>query len=346
MDLPGCRFYLFGMGNRRKLLYADGRLRDAFTGEVLNEWEVAEEHVRPPEYCVSLRTTEGEGVRISEDEQGVWCEEATDRVCLTRSPVRLPRFEDQRQAPLLRVLHHDLLINLIHAGPVPNLLVYPRPWYRDAAMACMCLEKTGNLGLVEDWIRGLHKPFDRNNAGHAEPDNLGQALYMVSLVGDPAHPVVDVVLREAERFRAGDHVCGLTDFAEHPVYQTKWLKHGLRSLGLDDPYVVPKVFDSYSALFWMDFKDEHVPGDPFDERARDLYPYLGWAEDHFHGWPVALPDPEQQYALTYEAEASEADYAKMARICSEYADRRLCAPHSWHAAEMLLYLLDESVAGT
>jgi len=203
MDLPGCRFYLFGMGNRRKLLYADGRLRDAFTGEVLNEWEVAEEHVRPPEYCVSLRTTEGEGVRISEDEQGVWCEEATDRVCLTRSPVRLPRFEDQRQAPLLRVLHHDLLINLIHAGPVPNLLVYPRPWYRDAAMACMCLEKTGNLGLVEDWIRGLHKPFDRNNAGHAEPDNLGQVLYtgkdfvIIDFEGEPARELTERRLKRS-----------------------------------------------------------------------------------------------------------------------------------------------------
>jgi hypothetical protein len=39
-------------------------------------------------------------------------------------------------------------------------------------MMCMRLERTGNLGLVKDWILTLREPFDCNNAGVCEPDNL------------------------------------------------------------------------------------------------------------------------------------------------------------------------------
>jgi hypothetical protein len=340
MQLPDCAFYLFGMGHRRKLLYKGGVLSDALTGEVLRRWEVRREEIAPPDYCVRLETVGGR-VTICEDEEGVWLEEAGRRECLTRNLVRLPQFEQHPSGPLLRSLHHELLISIVHAGPVPNLFVYPRPWYRDAAMVCMCLERTGNLPLVGDWIRGLGRPFDRNNAGNAEPDNLGQALYMISLVADASHPLVDEVVGAAEQFREGDHIRGITDFAEHPVYQTKWLKFGLRGLGLADPWRVPEVSDSYSALFWIDFRDAHVPGEPFPARATDLYPYLGWAEAHFHGWRREPPDPWGQYPLTWEAGGGEADYARMAPVCAEYAKRRLCAPHSWHAAEMFLYLTDE-----
>ena len=70
----------------------------------------------------------------------------------------------------MRVLRHEILINIVNGKPVPNLFVYPKPWYRDAATMCMCLKKTGNLHLVEDWILGLKEPFDRNNDGDCEPD--------------------------------------------------------------------------------------------------------------------------------------------------------------------------------
>ena len=38
---------------------------------------------------------------------------------------------------------------------------------------------------------------------------------------------------------------------------------------------------SYSALFWMDFRDTYVAGKDSDDGA--AYPYLGRACDHFHG---------------------------------------------------------------
>lgn len=340
MKLPDCPFYLFGMGPRRKLLYGAGVLSDALTGAVVRRWDAVSEAIRPAEYRLELQMARGETAEITEDEDGVWVREGGRSACLTEGPLSLPRFERHPHAALLRALHHEILINVVNGRPLPNLFVYGKPWHRDAAMMCMCLERTGNLRVVGDWILGLSDPFDRNNAGHREPDNLGQTLYMISLVADACHPLVGSIVREAKGFRSGGHIVGFTDYAEHPVYQTKWLKFGLRSLGLEDPWTIPRVYDPYSALFWMNYRDAHEEGPAFSEEAKDLYPYLGCAEAHFHGWDLDAPQPPVPYPITYEAQASQADYAGMARVCTEYVERKVCAPHSWHAAEMFLYLLD------
>ena len=161
-------------------------------------------------------------------------------------------------------------------------------------------------------------------------------LYLVSLVADAKHPVVATVLKEAETFRKDTYIIGKSDFADHPVYQTKWLKYGLRALGLPDPWIIPKVEDSYSALFWMDYRDEHVGTKGFDSLP---YPYLAGASDHFYNKkPVKLP--AIGFPLTWEAAASEADYTGMKLVAPVYAARRISAPHTWHAAEMFLYLYE------
>ncbi len=327
------------MGRRRKLLYRRGELLDALTGELPHAWEVAGEHIDSAEYRVELALRDGSEVLIAEDEEGTWLEEGGEKRCLSAGPVTLPRFEGHRHAVLLRGLHQELLVNIVNGAPTPNLLVYPRPWLRDGAMVAMCLEQTGNLPLIERWVMGLRDPFDRNN-GIEEPDNLGQALYLVSRFSGASHPLAEVVLRRAKEFERGRHIAGPTDGAEHPVYQTKWLKLGLRGLGLDDPYEIPEALDAYSALFWMDFRDRHVASPPFDARAGERYPYLTWAEAHFHG---ALPPMHLScatYPHTWEAEASQADYARMGLVSDRYVTRRLAAPHTWHAAEMFLYLLE------
>ncbi|MFO7959160.1 MAG: hypothetical protein R6X33_18900 [Candidatus Brocadiia bacterium] len=221
MRLPDCQFFLFGMGDRRKLLYRGGALLDALTGETVRGWDVAWEHISPAEYAVEVETAEGARVRIYEDEEGVWLDEGVGPERLSTGEVHLPRWEGHPPGALLRVLHQEMLVNIPGGRPVPNFLVYPRPWYRDAAMVCMCLAETGNLHLVKEWVAGLREPFDRNNAGSREPDNLGQALYMISLVSEASHPLVDAILDAAEDFRRGSHIAGITDGAEHPVYQSK-----------------------------------------------------------------------------------------------------------------------------
>jgi hypothetical protein len=255
--------------------------------------------------------------------------------------VRLPDFSAFPFPSVMRVLHQELLINVTTYGPVPNFFVYGKPWYRDGAMMAMAFQQTGNLDCVRGWILGLRDVFDRNNAGETEADNPGQALFLISLVSDKNHPLVPQILAEAARFATngptGRHLLGRSDFAPHAAYQTKWMKHGLRALGLPDPYTVPLVKDSYSALFWMDYRDSYVPGGDADDRGD--YPYLGWACDHFHG-AKRSPISNRDYPLTWEANASQARYDAIKPVSETYATRRLAAPHTWHAAEVLLYLLE------
>lgn len=341
-SLPPTEFFLFGMGGRDKLVYRNGQLRTAVTDRVVNSWDVADALIVPPAYTVALKTRTGSYVFLFEDEAGVWMESEGHKVPLSRGPVRLPDFTGKRHRLVLRVLHQEMLVNVLDGRPVPNFFVYPKPWYRDAAMMAMAFEKTGNLPLIKDWILSLREPFDKNNGGESEADNLGQALYLISLVSDKSHPLVPAIVKELARFQTQDGkglwIEGRSDFALHPVYQTKWAKFGLASLELKDPYVVPQVTDSYAALFWWAYKADDKPKQPL--LASEKYPYLGWAADHYAGRKGGKLS-DRDYPLTWEAEASQARYAGMKRIDPEYARRRVRAPHTWHAAEAFLCLLEQ-----
>ncbi len=342
---PTCeRFLLFGFGHRRKVVYQSGTLRDALNGEIIYAWNVRSVSFEPADYRVVLETGDGV-VIVVEDEEGVWIEEHGDRRCITRSPVRLPTFAGHPRADLLRALHAELLIHVLPWGPVPNIWVYPRPWYRDSAMMAMALAKTGNAGLLDEWIAGIYKRYDFNNSS-AEPDNLGQVLYLASLSDGRDHPVVEKVMAEIPKCATSDHLVGTTDYAQHPVYQTKWLKFGLAALGMDhSAWKIPAVFDSYSALFWMDFRDQHVDGKRWepDPLRAEPYPYLNWANAHFYGDPPPEPIEADSFPLTREGKGSEANYRRMRIVAPDFATARVCSPHTWHGAEIFLYLLDERV---
>lgn len=355
--LPQTTFFLFGAGARRKLLYRAGRLLDALTGEVLFAQEAAQEVVDAPAYTVRLTTPDGKTAIIREDEAGVWLDFDGATQCLTTAPVTLPTFAGHPHARTLRVLHHEILVNLTPHGPTPNFLVYPRPWYRVAALSAMVLQHTGNLPLLHDWIAGLREPFDRNHAGQGEPDNLGQALYLLSLVSDAAHPLVKDILAAIPPFVREDHgrgsyLCGLTDLAEHPVYQTQWLKFGLRALGLDDPFVVPWLEDPYATLCWWAEHADYI-GRPAGYHAdAENAPYLAWAEAHFFTGNSDTPHPPphhlagRAYPLTWEANAAQAYYDGMRLVDEAFVVQKLCAPHSGHAAEMFLYLAQDQRSGS
>ena len=341
-DMPDVPFFQFGMGSRTKYVYKPGLLVRAADGKVVYRLDHTQSLIVPPDYLVSLTTTDGQAVRIVEDEKAVWIETVTGRQPLagTEHPVRLPTFAEHRYASILRVLHHELLINVVDGLPVPNHFVYKKPWYRDGALMAMCLQKTGNLDAIRDWILSLDVPYDRNNADESETDNLGEALFLISLVSDKSHPLVAKILAELPKFEVrgdeGLYIQGRSDFAEHPVYQTKWAKYGLRSLGLDDPYTIPAVRDSYSSLFWMDYRNRHVRGT--EATNRDRYPYLGWATDHFQGKKLS-PISNRDYPLTWEIQASQANYPGMSVVDPVFVEQKTSVPHTWHAAEVFLYLL-------
>ena len=55
----------------------------------------------------------------------MWIEQGGSRrpVPGTESPLRLPDFNRRRYASILRVLHHEILMNVTAAGPLPNFFV-------------------------------------------------------------------------------------------------------------------------------------------------------------------------------------------------------------------------------
>ena len=328
-------FFLFGMGNRPKLIFKNHCLFDIQHQTVLacfDERQRAEIH--PADYRVDIGKD-----AVWEDAHGLYLCQGNQVRTLSRENVHLPAFEPHPHAALMRVLHHDLLVSLVDGRPVPNPLVYQAPWYRDAAMMAMALQRTGNLDLMRDWILSLDDPYDRNNKGEMETDNLGQALYLISLVSDRHHPLVQKILSEARLRTKNGSLTGLTDYAPHPVYQTKWLKLGLARLGFEDSWTVPEVEDSYAELFWMGNEKFVAQGEPVSF-GQSPYPYLEVAKAHTAHAPLKeLPDA-LQYPVSWEKDASEAVYENNLPYLPWYARHRVGAPHTWHAAELLLYLMD------
>lgn len=334
-------FYLFGMGTRRKMIFRNHCLFGLEDHRVLACFDETQPvRIRPGDYRVEI----GEDA-VWEDETGVHMRRQGAETLLTDGAVCLPDFEGYPHAAWMRALHADILVSIVDGKPLPNPLVYARPWYRDAAMMCMVLQRTGNLHLVKDWILSLDTPYDRNNKGCEEPDNLGQALYMISLASDARHPLVKTIIGEAQRRTENGHLTGLSDYAPHPVYQTKWLKYGLACLGLADSWTVPDTEDDYAELFWMDGGQAHASAQKVSY-GDDLYPYLSVARAHHRGAPLAETAPAAgEYPMTWEKEASEAAYDRNLPFLPHYAAAHVGAPHTWHAAELFLYLYDRCGEG-
>lgn len=343
-ELPEATFFLFGMGNRDKLLYREGEIISVRDRKTLYRWDISRELIVPNEYSVFITTADNREIVIFENEEGVYLETNGKKEVISQGhPLVLSTFEGHPYSEVLRVLNHENLINIEDGLPLPNLFVYRKPWRRDAALMAMSLEIAGNLNLIRDWVLGLDEVYDLNNRTEEGPehevDNLGQNLYLISLFSDASHPLVEKVLQEAKRWeRIHDgklYLHGRTDFAEMPVFQTKWMKFGLRSLGLTDPYEIPDIECQYSSLFWMDYKEFHKPVNGW---RNDRYPYIGWARDHFHGLSQS-PISSGDYPLTWEIEASQADYEGIRLVSDNYTLARCAAPHTWHTSEIFLYLL-------
>ena len=346
VDMPDVKFFLFGMGNRTKMLYKNGRLINSITGKVVAEWTVKNETIIPNDYRVNIETISDVSVSIFENEKGVFINERGKEQLIagTESPLILPSFEQYKYSEVLKVLHNEILVNIVDSKPLPNYFTYHNPWRRDAAMMALCLNKTGNIGLLKNWVLSIDDPYDRNNAGEMEADNLGQTLYLLSFFTDKNNPLVKQILAEVAKYEISDsngkYIKGRSDFHEAPVYQTKWLKFGLHALGIHDPYTIPAIQDNYSSLFWWDYKDSYMKGtsDAYDEWKNDYYPYIGWAADNFHGLK-RNPVSNRDYPLTWEIAASQANYEGMGIIDIQYVKNKNSSPHSWHAAEMFLYLI-------
>lgn len=347
-DMPDVPFFLFGMGNRPKYIYKDGQLKQAISGKVIRQWAISHQSIIPNAYQVNLRTLEGDSISIYENENGIYIkenDETSEVLNNTTAIIKLPQFQDYKYDQILRVLHQEILINIVESQPLPNFLAYDKAWRRDAAMMAMCLEKTGNLELIRDWVLALAEPYDYNNqtngVAEEEADNLGQTLYLLSLFTNKDHPLVSRTLEEIPKFekarKGKKFIKGRTDFGYQPAYQTKWLKFGLKAMDLPDSYEVPLSNDGYNTLFWWDYKNPEQELEKVE--VWRYYPYISWAKDHYFGSKNS-PISNRDYPLTWEIEASHANYEKMKMIDYQYYLGKNASPHTWHTAEVFLYLLE------
>ena len=251
-----------------------------------------------------------------------------------------PSFAGHPFEKQLDELYAEIVSQIADGRPLPNKYVYSRPWHRDAAMVAMVLERCGRIGLIRDWILSVDDPFDRNNKGEEEPDNLGETLYMLGCVTNATHPAVTKIAGIARsRTDADGFLVGRVDYGRHRVYAAKWLKLGLEKCGLDSSWVkIPQEKDDYDDLFWMDGSRKAELADAVLDQN---YPYLTWAAWHKAGRRFRPDDvPVNAGTMSWEAHASEANYEGLRTICGEWADRKIAYPHTWHAAEMFLLLWD------
>ena len=336
MIKPEKQFFMFGMGHREKTVYKDGKLIKVSDNSVLYKWDVEKEDFIFDRYTVILTLKNGETVKICENTEGVF----VNGKCIASSKLNLPDFEEYKYAKQLRILHHEILISFRGTEPVPNIYVYSKAWHRDSAMMALVLEKTGNTELMRPWAESVTELYDRNNKGNREPDNLGQLAFVLSFFVDKDYPLVKEIVKEAERIMENGCLTGITDYNHHEIYSTLWLKYGLARLGIDTGFIsIPQRFDDYARMFWMD-KSEVETATPYENGYDELYPYLWWARQHFTGAPIDDSLLDIKYPMSWEIKASEADYEAIAPLSKEYAINKCGAPHSWHAAEMFMYLIE------
>ena len=68
VEQPDVKFFLFGMGNRIKMIYQKGQLYNALDSAIIMKWDVAKELIIPNDYSVQMQLKNGDFVEIHEDE--------------------------------------------------------------------------------------------------------------------------------------------------------------------------------------------------------------------------------------------------------------------------------------
>ena len=353
MIKPEKKFYIFGMGNREKFIYKEGGSLIKFeTNEVVFSFDVKREKFLYDRYMVVVWTNDGITYLIQEDSWGVYIYDITASKALhderklvktltTSEYINLPDFEDTEYPEQLRILHGEILVSFLGNLPVPNIYTYKKPWYRDGAMMALVLEKTKNLHLIRPWALSVKELYDKNNKGNCEPDNLGQLAFVLSFFVDKNYPLIAEIYNEAERIASGGLLRGMTDYGVHEIYSTLWLRFAFDRLGIKADFInIPEEFDNYARMFWMD-KDGIETKTPYSNEYNEWYPYLSWAVYHFNGDDIPSELLKLQYPMSWEICVSEANYELIAPLSEEYAKNKCSAPHSWHAAEMFMYLIEK-----
>lgn len=331
-------FFLFGMGNRRKLVYQNGKIYDLETNELVASYNIKKEMIIPNEYTVVLKTEDDKIIKIYENEESIFIKENKDIINLDENAckINLPEFDNYKYSEILKVLHHELLFNIENNIIKPNILVYSSGWYRDGMLGAMVLDITNNTNLIKEWIDNITEVYDRQN-GVEEADNLGELLYLLHITGSK-NKIKEKVLNEIERIKSlnNNYIVGYTDGQLLSYYPTVIAKYAAEQSGIELDLSVPD-FDGYSTLTWF-YKNEIKPSNSFDYIHS---PYICWATYHTNN-TSNLYIADSTYPLSYEQGATYANYSLLSDNFSYYKSIVLSPTHVWDASEKFLFLIEQN----
>ena len=343
-DITTDEYYYFGFANRRKLLYKPGLLMDINTKEVLYEFEEEERLIIPNIYTVLVKTTSNDYIKIYEDESGVHysINKKSNIVEGTDLKLELYNFDNQTYQQLKKELYGEILFNIKDSTIYPNIIVYEKPWYRDAAITSMVLKQTNNTNLITEWIDNITELYDNNN-GYEEPDNLGELLYLISTQENKNEELIDRIEEEAQRLAEdnpnGYYLYGKTDFTDQHLYQNLWYKLGIEKVGRKNYFDLDSIpEDDYSkGAWWSTYKTSVFN----NLNSNYEYPYLSYAIRHKQKQGNIIIN-SQLYPLSWEKNASHAKYENYQGISNTMYDTNTSVLHTWSAAELLLFIMDET----
>ncbi len=337
-------YYYFGMANRRKLVYRPNKIIDVETKEVVYSFEEKDHFIIPNTYTVLIETKDKDFIMIKEDKYGVhYVVNGKDSIIKgTDKYLELFNFSNEKYQNMKKVLYGEILFNIKDSIIYPNIIVYNKPWYRDAALTTMVLQKTHNTDLIKDWVSQIEDIYDYQNGGEKEPDNLGELLYIISTQEEKNYDLIDRIEREAENIAKsnnnGYYIYGKTDTGDEFLYQNLWYKLGIESIGRKYHFnldIIPE--DAYSKMAWWSNYELIDTNNQFDG---DCYPYLNIAERHKLK-KGSIPINNNLYPLSWEVGATAANYDAYRGIDDHMSDVKVSPLHSWSASEFLLLLLED-----
>ena len=347
-------FFYFGMVDRDKLLYKDGKIIDVRSKKIIRELPHKYEVIIPNEYTVLLADEKNNITRIYEDENGVFLEnnEKTETLTKGKQKFNLPRFEGRKYANILRVLNQEILFNFDGILLKPNIISYKNSnnvWYRDTMLATMVLENTNNTHLLEPWIKTITGIYDcqrslinnDHSCGIKEADNPGELLYMLGAIKNNRSDLINKIIEEVKKKAKNGLFTGIVDGEEMSFYPTSLLLFGAKKNNIDlSRYLkTPKTPDHYASLTWWD-KDTPRQNLPVIESR--IFSYLEWASTHYKNGNYGKVNVlDEYYPLSYEAGLNQAIADDQKFVSEHYSV--LEGPiltHVWHASEMFLLLME------
>lgn len=331
--------YIFGMGLRNKYILFKNE-NDMYSLKDMNTEEELFSNIKithADEYNYKFKgAIDGKIFEIIEDEKEIYVIHNGKKIVLDNTQIiNIPEYEEKDI--LKKKLLHEIMVNITKDDIYPNILTYDKTFYRDAAMTGMVLKETGNISQIEEWIKNMNSIYDKANAGMMEADNLGNVLYLQSLIEDKNEDLINEVLTEARKLKnKAGYIDGYTDFGKHPIYQTAWLKFGMESLGMDSSeFKIPyEIEDSYASLLWFYDGLDKDKVKVNETNVSYLYPYLTIAEKHFKEEPIEISKDYKGY-LSHEYQGSEAKFYNNNLPMKK--DFKIASPHIWTAVELYFW---------